>query len=100
MAEEAPRVCGTDAALKDVANLKACAASKTVDGTNPMATLTACWVVDPTYATPASLLGAATEHLYQLNHVYAALPTKEANITANTNRLYCCFVVWGPHTEY
>ena len=64
-----------------------------VDYTNPMATLTACHLVDPMCATPASLLGDATEHLYQLNHVYVTLPTKEASIKYH-DRLFTRLDVW------
>ena len=59
-----------------------------------MATLTACHLVDPMCATPASLLGDATEHLYQLNHVYVTLPTKEASIKTKDNRLFARLDVW------
>ena len=76
MAEKAARMCGDDAALKDVAALQTFTAAAAVDYSSPMATLTACHLVDPMCATPASLLGDATEHLYQLNHVYVTLPTK------------------------
>ena len=69
MAEEAASMCGDDADLKDVATLQAFSAAASVDYISPMATLTACQLVDPTCVTPASILGDATEHLYQLNHV-------------------------------
>ena len=93
MAEEAARMCGDDAALRDVAALPTFTAAAAVDYTNPMATLTACHLVDPMCATPASLLGDATEHLYQLNHVYVTLPTKEASIKYN-DRLFTRLDVW------
>ena len=88
MAEEAARMCGDDAALRDVAALQTFTAAAAVDYSSPMATLTACHLVDPMCATPASLLGDATEHLYQLNHVYVTLPTKEASIKTKDNRLF------------
>ena len=94
MAEEAARMCGDDAALRDVAALPTFTAAAAVDYTNPMATLTACHLVDPMGATPASLLGTATEHLYQLNHVYVTLPTKEANIKTKDDRLFTRLDVW------
>ena len=95
MAEEAPSMCGADAALKDVAALQAFTASEKVDYISPMATLTACRVVDPTCAAPASLLGAATEHLYQLNHVYVIPPTKATSIkTKKDDRLFARLDVW------
>ena len=93
MAEEAARMCGDDAALRDVAALPTFTAAVAVDYTNPMATLTACHLVDPNCATPASLLGDATEHLYQLNHVYVTLPTKEASIKYQ-DRLFTRLDVW------
>ena len=93
MAEEAARMCGDDAALRDVAALPTFTAAAAVDYTNPMATLTACHLVDPMCATPASLLGDATEHLYQLNHVYVPLPTKEASVTYQ-DRLFTRLDVW------
>jgi ribulose bisphosphate carboxylase small subunit len=93
MAEEAARMCGDDAALRDVASLPTFTAAAAVDYTNPMATLTACHLVDPMCATPASLLGDATEHLYQLNHVYVTLPTKEASIKYH-DRLFTRLDVW------
>ena len=77
MAEDASSMCGHDATLKDVAALKTFTSGAAVDYRSPMATLTVCQLVDPTCAILASLLGDATEHLYQLNHVYVALPTKE-----------------------
>ena len=55
MAEDAPKMCGADAALKDVAALKAYTVSEKVDYVSPMATLTTCRVVDPTCAAPASI---------------------------------------------
>ena len=93
MAEEAATMCGDDAALRDVAALPTFTAAAAVDYTNPMATLTACHLVDPMCATPASLLGDATEHLYQLNHVYVTLPTKEASIKYH-DRLFTRLDVW------
>ena len=93
MVEEAARMCGDDAALRDVAALPTFTAAAAVDYTTPLATLTACHLVDPTCATPASLLGNATEHLYQLNHVYVTLPTKEASIKYH-DRLFTRLDVW------
>jgi hypothetical protein len=42
----------------------------------------------------ASLLGDATEHLYQLNHVHVTLPTKEASIKTKDDRLFARLDVW------
>ena len=94
MAEEAEEMCGDDATLKDVAALQTFTPATTADFCSPMATLTACHLVDPMCATPASLLGDATEHLYQLNHVYVTLPTKEASIKTKDNRLFARLDVW------
>ena len=93
MAEEVARMCSDDAAVRDVAALPTFTAYEAVDYTNPMATLTACHMVDPMCASPASLLGDATEHLYQLNHVYVPPPTKEASIKYK-ERLFARFDVW------
>ena len=79
MADDASRMCGDEATLKDVAALKTFNfnSDAAADYLSPMATLTVSQLVDPTCATLASLLGDASEHLYQLNHVYVALPTKQ-----------------------
>ena len=94
MAEEAARMCGDDAALRDVATLQTFTAAAAVDYSSPMATLTACHLVDPMCANRASLLGDATEHLYQLNHVYVPLPTKDASIKTKDDRLFTRLDVW------
>ena len=94
MAEEAARMSGDDVALRDVAALQTFTPATAVDFCSPMATLTACHLVDPLCATPASLLGDATEHLYQLNHVYVTLPTKEASIKTKDDRLFTRLDVW------
>ena len=93
MAEQATLMCGDDATLKDVAALQTFTPATAVDYTSPMATLTVCQLVDPMDATPTSQLGDATEHLYQLNHVYVTLPTKEASIKYN-DRLFTRLDVW------
>ena len=94
MAAQAGELCGDNAALSDVAVLPSFTPTPAVDYTTPMATLTACQVVDPTCSTPGALLGDATEHLYQLNHVYVTLPTKEASIKTKDNRLFARLDVW------
>ena len=53
MAEEAARMCGEDAYRKDVAKLQAFEATSAMDYTSPMATLTACQLVDQTCVPPA-----------------------------------------------
>ena len=100
MADDASRMCGDEATLKDVAALKTFNfnSDAAADYLSPMATLTVCQLVDPTCATLASLLGDASEHLYQLNHVYVALPTKETRIKTKDNRLFARLDVWD-HTK-
>ena len=94
MAEEAASMCGEDADHKDVAILPSFSAIEPVDYISPRATLTACLLVDPTCVLPASILGDATEHLYQLNHVYVVLPSKEDSIKTKDNRLFARLDVW------
>ena len=94
MTEEAAKLCGDDAALKDVAALQTFTPATAVDFCNPMATLTACHLVDPTEHHATSLLGEATEHLYQLNHVYVTRPSKEASIKTKDDRLFTRLDVW------
>ena len=94
MAEDAVRICGDDAAFKDVAALPSFTPTTAADFCSPMATLTACHLVDPMCATAASVLGDATERLYQLNHVYVTLPTKEASIKTKDDRLFTRLDVW------
>ena len=95
MAESAAMLCGDDADLADIATLRAFQATAAVDYTDPMATLTACRLVDPTCTTPSSILGSATEHLYQLNHVYVVPPSKSDTISTNDGRLFAQLDVWG-----
>ena len=73
--------------------------SDSIDDSSPMATLTACRLVDPTCATPSSILGDATEHLYQLNHVYVELPSKADTSKTNAGRLFARLHVWGLLSE-
>ena len=100
MADDASRMCGDEATLKEVAALKTFNfnSDAAADYLSPMATLTVCQLVDPTCATLASLLGDASEQLYQLNHVYVAVPTKETLVKTNDNRLFARLDVWG-HTK-
>ena len=87
-------VCGEDADHKDVATLQAFEAASAVDYTSPMATLTACQLVDPTCVSPNSLVGDATEHLYQLNLVYVVPPNKGDSIKTTDDRLFARLDVW------
>ena len=94
MAAASAELCGENATHRDVAALPIFTAATNVDYMSPMATLTTCQVVDPTCATPGFLLGDATEHLYQLNHVYVTPPSKEENIKTKDGRLFARFDVW------
>ena len=94
MAESAAMLCGDDAQLTDIATLRAFQATAAIDYTAPMATLTACRLVDPQCTTTSSILGSATEHLYQLNHVYVVPPTKSDTIKTNDGRLFARLDVW------
>ena len=94
MAEEAARMCSNDADLKDVATLQAFTTAAAADYISPMATLTACRLVDPTCAPPSSILGDATEQLYQLNHVYVVPPSKADTIKTKDDRLFCRLDIW------
>ena len=94
MAEEAATMCGENVAFQDVAALYTSNAAAATDYISPMATLTNCYLVDPSSAAPASLLGETTEQLYQLNHVYVTLPTKEASIKTKDDRLFTRLDVW------
>ena len=94
MAEGAARMCGEDADHKDVATLRVFEPFSAVDYTSPMATLTACQLVDPTSVSPGSILGDDTEHLYQLNHVYVVPPNKGDSIKTADDRLFARLDVW------
>ena len=94
MAVEAATMCDEDADHKDVAILPSFSATEAVDYISPMATVTACLLVDPTCVSPASILGDATEHLYQLNHVYVVLPSKEDSIKTQDDRPFARLDVW------
>ena len=94
MAESAAMLCGDDAQFADIATSRAFQATEAVDYTEAMATLTACRLVDPTCTTASSILGSATEHLYQLNHVYVVPPSKSDTITTVDGRLFARLEVW------
>ena len=94
MAEKAAEMCGERASLTDVASLEVYQAQEAIDYTSPMATLTACRLVDPQSTTPSDLLGDATEHLYQLNHVYVVPPSKTDTIKTLDNRLFAALECW------
>jgi hypothetical protein len=94
IAEKAPEMCGERASLTDVVSLEAFQPQEAIDYTSTMATLTACRLVDPQSSTPSGLLGDATEHLYQLNHVYVVPPSKTDTIKTNDNRFFASLECW------
>ena len=98
LCDQAAELCGDTTTHQDVAALPVFIAASAADYSSPMATLTTCQIMDTTNATPGFLLGDATEHLYQLNHVYVMPPTKETNIKTKDDRLFARFDVWD-HTK-
>ena len=51
--------------------------------------------MDPTSASASNILGDATEHLYQLNHVYVVPPMKNTTIrTKDGARLFAVLDIW------
>ena len=87
-------MCVGDADHRDVVTLQDFEAASARDYTSPMATLTACQLVDQTCVPPGSLVGDATEHLYQLNHVYVVPPNKGDSIKTTDDRLFARLDVW------
>jgi hypothetical protein len=94
MAEKAADMCGDRALLTDVASLQVFQPQEAVDYTSPMATLSTCRLVDPTSTTGAELLGDASEHLYQLNHVYVVPPSKTDTIKTHDDRYFAQLECW------
>ena len=94
MASRAVEICGDLAHHTDVACLQAFIPQEAIDYTNTLATLTACRLVDPTSMSQSDLLGDATEHLYQLNHVYVVPPNKTDTIKTKDDRLFAHFECW------
>ena len=94
MAQEAANICSDRANLTDVAFLREFTAREQTDYVSPMATLTNCRLLDPTSADPSNLLGDATEHLYQLNHVYVVPPSKTDTIKTGDGRLFAQLECW------
>lgn len=94
MASQAAELCGAEARYADVASIPQFEHNEAADYVNVPATLTACRLMDTT-ALPEDLLGDATEHLYQLNHVYVQPPNKTDTIRTNDgNRLFAQFKCW------
>lgn len=94
MAQDAANICSDRANLTDVASLREFTAHEQIDYVSPMATLTNCRLLDPTSADPSNLLGDATEHLYQLNHVYVVPPSKTDTIKTGDGRLFAQLECW------
>ena len=94
LAALADELCKKTDGSADVAQLPIFQQTESTDFTSVPATLSACSLVDVT-STQQGLLGDATEHLYQLNHVYVVPPAKTDTITAGTDgRLFGVFQVW------
>ena len=86
MTEIAPEVCGGKAPLVDVASLPIFELNESADYISPPATYSACGVLGAfaeLQANAKDVLGNATEHLYQLNHVHVQAPTKTDSITTS-----------------
>ena len=79
--------------------LKACTASDNSGLHQPTAALAACRVVHPRCATPAYIVGADSEHIYQLNHVYVTPPTKATNVKTTDGRLFARLEAWDHTTK-
>ena len=84
MTQKAPDLCGGKASLVDVASLPTFEHTDAADYITPPATFSACGVLGAfaeLQANAKDVLGNATEHLYQLNHVHVQAPTKSDSIT-------------------
>ena len=92
MTAQAQTLCDTDAPVADVVSLPTFVPQENIDYTNVPATLTACSLLD-LKVNHGALLGDATEHLYQLNHVYVTPPTTEDKIIFE-DRLFGVFDCW------
>ena len=93
LAALADELCSETTSRADVAQLPTFQPEQATDYNSVPATLSACSVLD--VGLQQELLGDATEHLYQLNHVYVVPPAKADTITAGTDgRLFGVFQVW------
>ena len=92
MTAKAGALCSHETAVADVAALPAFMPQESVDYTEGAATLTACSLLD-IKGNHEFLLGDATEHLYQLNHVYVTPPTLADNILFE-DRLFTVLQCW------
>ena len=77
----------------DIVSLPTFAGQDTADYAVCTATLTACSILDLTAASRELLEGDATEHVYQLNHVYVPAPAKTHTVT-HDGRLFAIFDCW------
>jgi hypothetical protein len=94
MAAQAQALCNTHAPCADVSQLKTFPPQEATDYINVPATLSACSLLD-LKSKHEALLGDATEHLYQLNHVYIPAPSKTDSILARTqDRLFTQLDCW------
>ena len=92
MAAQAQELCSADAPSSDVAQLQTFQSQDAIDYTNVPATLSACSLLE-LRNNHAALLGEATEHLYQLNHVYVPVPSKTDKIL-HDDRLFAVLDCW------
>ena len=90
MKKAAVALCDANTAAADVVALPTFAPTEAADYTDAMATLTACSLLDD---KKTLLEESATEHLYQLNHVYVPAPTLSHNVTYE-GRLFAVFDCW------
>ena len=79
--------------VADVTTLPSFTPTESVDYQNQSATLTACSLLDIRAASVGLLEDAATEHVYQLNHVYVPQPAPTHDVTFD-NRLFAVFDCW------
>ena len=94
MASQAKDICGDQATHTDIASLKEFVPQEAADYTQCPATLTVCRFMDQTWMSQLDLVGDATEHLYQLNHVYVVPPSKTDTITTRDDRLFSQLECW------
>ena len=89
MAGQAGTLCNASTPSADVAQLPDFQPQEATNYADGPATLSVCSLLD-LKANSATLLGDATEHLYQLNHMYVPQPTKADSILYS-DRLFAVF---------
>ena len=77
----------------DVAVLAAFTANEQTDYAECLATLTACSILDLRASSGQLLEDDATEHVYQLNHVYVPAPAQTCSVT-HDGRLFAVLDCW------